>query len=57
VDLVVVVEEETGAKSGECGREAVNSERGRADAARREREIAGLPCEIHMIRPEEKINK
>lgn len=53
----MVVEEETGAKSGECGREAVNSERGRADAARREREIAGLPCEIHMIRPEEKINK
>jgi len=49
VDLVVVVEEETGAKRGECGREAGNNERGRADAAEKGK------TEIHyMIKPEEK---
>jgi hypothetical protein len=42
----VVVEDETGAKSGECGREAVNSEseRGRADAAEKGRLPACRPA-------------
>jgi hypothetical protein len=55
VDLVVVVEKETGAKSGECGRKAVTVSAAGLMPPRPRKGDCRLPCEIHyMIRPEEK---